>query len=47
MDNCLVILVYIGAFKRECCKHACIELAREKEESKISFQNNEILQKRM
>ena len=45
MDNCLVTLIYIGAFKRDCCKHACNEHTREKEEKQILFQNNKILQK--
>ena len=32
MDDCLVTLIYIGAFKGEYCKHACNEHTREKEE---------------
>ena len=32
MDNCLVTLIYIGAFKREWRKHSCVEHTKEKEE---------------
>ena len=32
MKNCLVTLIYSGAFKKECRKHSCVELTREKEE---------------
>ena len=32
MGNCLVTLIYIGAFKRDCRKQACDELTREREQ---------------
>ena len=32
MDDCLVTLIDIGAFKREFCKYSCVELTREKKE---------------